>query len=80
MKPINRTVSTEQPMTETREGKIPAVSVNVEGRDYWLVVKLRKTASSNGGITTGALRLPKRDDQGRLVYAVPGGGSYVVPV
>lgn len=73
-----RPIPDTQPMTETREGIIPGILVNIDGNhNYWLVVKLRNRASCVTGSITGALRLPQRDDKGRLVYAVPGGGSYV---
>ena len=81
MKPT-RTLSTPfngVPSTETREGMIPAILVNINGKyNYWLVVKVRKKAGSTSTSgETNALRAPMRDDNGRLVYAVPGGGSYV---
>lgn len=66
---------THRPITFTLEGEIPAIKVN----DTWLVVKLRKQHPNNTKASgeTNSLRAPMRDELGRLVYAVPGGGSYV---
>ena len=70
-------VSNEQPITFTSEGIIPAILVTFDNRAYWLVVKTN--VWKNVGTTTKSLIKPVRNIKGKLVYAVPGGGSYVVP-
>lgn len=62
------------PMTYTRDGAIPHILVHADdGRGYWLVPK---TMHADDHSTVEPL-VPIRDEQGRIVYAVPGGGSYV---
>lgn len=66
-----------QPITETKTGPVPAILVSIDGKyNYWLVVK---TKPLKQGATTNSTPVPVRDNLGRLVYAVPGGGSYVPP-
>lgn len=66
---------TGRPITYTSEGAIPAISVNAEGRSYYFVVKIKLLDRKNK--RESALVVPVRNDEGSLVYAVPGGGSYV---
>ena len=74
---IPLTVSNEQPITFTSEGMIPAILVAFDNRAYWLVVKT--VSKKKQGTTSVPLITPVRSLTGKLVYAVPGGGSYVVP-
>jgi len=67
-------ISTSQPITYTRDGAIPAVPVTADdGRQYWLVPKTRHLDDKS----TVEPLVPVRDEQGRIVYALPGGGDYV---
>ena len=67
-------ISTSQPITYTRDGPIPAVAFTADdGRQYWLVPKTRHP----GKESTNEPLVPVRDEQGRIVYALPGGGDYV---
>ena len=58
------------PRIATSEGEILGIAV----KGYWLVCKVKKRLA---GETNDGVRAPLRDDKGRIVYAVPGGGSYV---
>ena len=65
--------STSQPVICTRDGNIPALRFrDAKGQEYWIVPK----TSLNDRSTT-VPRNVVRDEQGRIVYALPGGGSYV---
>lgn len=61
------------PIIATSEGEIMGIAV----KGYWLVCKVRKRKA---GEENDGVRAPLRDEKGRIVYAVPGGGSYVQPV
>jgi len=66
--------STSQPITYTRDGNIPALRFrDASGQKYWIVPK---TISADDNSTVEP-RKAVRDEQGRIVYALPGGGSYV---
>jgi hypothetical protein len=56
------------PVIETAEGIIPAIAV----KGHWLVCKVQKFKHDGKNRP-----YPERDGIGRIVYAVPGGGSYV---
>ena len=68
-------VNTDRPTTHTSEGPFPAVTYRAhDGKQYFFVVAVnveRRLIESNIRI------IPRRDMQGRLVYAVPGGGQFV---
>jgi hypothetical protein len=67
-------VSTSQPITYTRDGNIPALRFrDANGQKYWIVPKTKRMDDES---TVEPLVLV-RDAQGRIVYALPGGGSYV---
>lgn len=68
-------VNAWRPTTHTSEGAIPAITYRAhDGKEYFFVVAVnveRRLIESNIRI------IPRRDQQGRMVYAVPGGGQYV---
>ena len=61
--------------TETSEGPIMSALYKAkDGNEYKFVVAVkieRKLVEYNTRI------IPKRDNKGRLIYAVPGGGEYI---
>ena len=66
--------STSQPVTYTRDGNIPALRFrDASGQKYWIVPKTKRMDDE----TTVEPLVVVRDEQGRIVYALPGGGSYV---
>ena len=66
--------STIQPITYTRDGNIPALWFrDASGQKYWIVPKTKRMDDE----TTVEPLVVVRDEQGRIVYALPGGGSYV---
>ena len=66
--------STIQPITYTRDGNIPALCFrDAGGQKYWIVPKTKRMDDE----TTIEPLVVVRDEQGRIVYALPGGGSYV---
>jgi hypothetical protein len=66
--------STSQPITYTRDGNIPALRFrDASGQKYWIVPKTKRMDDE----TTVEPLVVVRDEQGRIVYALPGGGSYV---
>ena len=67
-------VSTSQPVTYTRDGNIPALRFrDAKGQEYWIVPKTKRMDNE----TTVEPLVVVRDEQGRIIYALPGGGSYV---
>ena len=66
--------STSQPITYTRDGNIPALRFrDAKGKEYWIVPKTILLYDKSTTVPRKAVR----DEQGRVVYALPGGGSYV---
>jgi len=66
--------STSQPITYTRDGNIPALRFrDASGQKYWIVPKTKRMDDE----TTVEPLVVVRDEQGRIIYALPGGGSYV---
>ena len=66
--------STSQPVTYTRDGAIPALRFrDAKGKEYWIVPK----TYHQGKESTNNPQVVVRDEHGRIVYALPGGGSYV---
>ena len=66
--------STSQPVTYTRDGNIPALRFrDASGQKYWIVPKTKRMDNE----TTVEPLVVVRDEQGRIIYALPGGGSYV---
>ena len=66
--------STSQPVTYTRDGNIPALRFrDASGQKYWIVPKTKRIDDE----TTVEPLVVVRDEQGRIIYALPGGGSYV---
>jgi hypothetical protein len=66
--------STSQPITYTRDGNIPALRFrDASGQKYWIVPKTKRIDDE----TTVEPLVVVRDEQGRIIYALPGGGSYV---
>ena len=67
-------VSTSQPITYTRDGNIPALRFrDANGHEYWIVPKTILLYDKSTTVPRNVVR----DEQGRIVYALPGGGSYV---
>jgi len=61
--------------TETTEGVIHHIRVTWGGGTLLAPVRVQSGAMGTGEMK--GLRRPERDERGRLVYALPGGGKYV---
>ena len=61
------------PMTSTSEGWLRAITVS----GLHFVPKLDITVSTVSRPRDRSLHPPKRDEMGRIIYALPGGGEYI---
>jgi hypothetical protein len=66
-----RIPSGAQPVTDTAEGPVESIAVDGSKQSFWLVPKMKPWVRDQNG-----KGYPQRVD-GRIVWAVPGGGSYV---
>jgi len=62
----------QRPDIDTADGVIPAVAVDGTHMAFWLVPQMQRDRRDSNGKS-----YPVRVGDGRVVYAVPGGGSYV---
>ena len=66
-----RIPSGAQPVTETAEGPVQSIAIDGAKQSCWLVPKMKPWVRDQNG-----KGYPQKED-GRIVWAVPGGGSYV---